>query len=67
MVPISTAGMKNLWINSLHVMLSLKVFDTQDGRLAEHNSLHRSIRASLNTKTSGNILIHFYIALVGKD
>ena len=34
---------KRIWLNSLRVMSSVKVFAMQDGQLDEHNSLHRSI------------------------
>ena len=40
MVPTSMAGMKKLWLNSLHVMSNAKVFAMQDGQLAIQLSIH---------------------------
>ena len=37
MVPISMAGMKKNWLNSLRVMSNIKVFTTQDSRPAQHD------------------------------
>ena len=38
MMPISMSGMKTL-VKNLHVMLNVKVFAKQDGRLASHTNM----------------------------
>ena len=43
MVEVSGAYKHDRHDNSLHILSNIKVFATQDGWPAEHNSLHRSI------------------------